>query len=98
MLGSRTYDITTRSLVMGILNRTTDSFYDKGAFFEMDAFLRRADQLVTEGADLLDVGGGKAGPGPQGTAGGKGGRGVPPPAGPPPPLGGPPLGGTGGGA
>ena len=67
-LGSRTYDITTRSLVMGILNRTTDSFYDKGAFFEMDAFLRRADQLVAEGADLLDVGGVKAGPGPEVTA------------------------------
>ena len=68
MLGPRSYDITTRSLVMGILNRTTDSFYDKGAFFEMDAFLRRAEQLVAEGADLLDVGGVKAGPGPEVTA------------------------------
>src|SRR2546421_12345981 len=64
-LGSRVYDITTRSLVMGILNRTTDSFYDKGAYFEMDVFLRRAEQLVEEGADLLDVGGVKAGPGPE---------------------------------
>src|SRR3954454_23595260 len=64
-LGSRVYDTTTRSLVMGILNRTTDSFYDKGAYFEMDVFLRRAEQLVDEGADLLDVGGVKAGPGPQ---------------------------------
>src|SRR3954449_11868798 len=67
-LGSRTYDVTTRSLVMGILNRTTDSFYDKGAYFEMDVFLRRAEQLVEEGADLLDVGGVKAGPGPEVTA------------------------------
>src|SRR5436305_15082625 len=50
---------------MGILNRTTDSFYDKGEFFEMDKFLRRADALVSEGADLLDVGGVKAGPGPE---------------------------------
>ena len=64
-LGARVYDITTRSLVMGILNRTTDSFYDKGAYFEMDVFLRRAEQLVDEGADLLDVGGVKAGPGPE---------------------------------
>jgi dihydropteroate synthase len=64
-LGSRTYDLATRSLVMGILNRTTDSFYDKGAFFAMDTFLERASVLVAEGADLLDVGGVKAGPGPQ---------------------------------
>ena len=62
-LGDRTFDVATRALVMGILNRTTDSFYDKGAFFEMDAFLRRAETLVAEGADLLDVGGVKAGPG-----------------------------------
>jgi dihydropteroate synthase len=64
-LGSRTYDVATRALVMGILNRTTDSFYDKGAFYEMDVFLRRAEQLVAEGADILDVGGVKAGPGPE---------------------------------
>lgn len=64
-LGDRDYDVATRALVMGILNRTRDSFFDKGAFFEMDGFLRRADQLVAEGADLLDVGGVKAGPGPE---------------------------------
>jgi dihydropteroate synthase len=64
-LGDRRYDITTRALVMGILNRTTDSFFDKGAFYEMDRFLARAEQLVTEGADILDVGGVKAGPGPE---------------------------------
>lgn len=54
---------------MGILNRTTDSFFDRGAHFEMDRFLTRAEQLVKEGADLLDVGGVKAGPGPEVTAG-----------------------------
>ncbi|MDQ3570466.1 MAG: dihydropteroate synthase [Actinomycetota bacterium] len=64
-LGPRCYDVTTRPLVMGILNRTTDSFYDRGAYFPMDRFLARADQLVAEGADLLDVGGMKAGPGPE---------------------------------
>jgi len=41
-LGERRYDVTTRALVMGILNRTTDSFFDKGAFYEMDRFLGRA--------------------------------------------------------
>ncbi len=50
---------------MGILNRTPDSFYDRGATFDLDALLRRADQLVAEGADMLDVGGVKAGPGPE---------------------------------
>jgi dihydropteroate synthase len=64
-LGTRTYDLTTRSLVMGILNRTPDSFYDAGAHFALDAFCRRAAELVGEGADILDVGGVKAGPGPE---------------------------------
>jgi len=63
VLGSNAYDLTTRALVMGILNRTDDSFYDQGAYWDFDAFLRRAEQLVGEGADLLDVGGVKAGPG-----------------------------------
>jgi dihydropteroate synthase len=65
LLGDRRYDVTTRALVMGVLNRTTDSFFDKGAFYEMDRFLARAAQLVDEGADVLDVGGVKAGPGPE---------------------------------
>ena len=63
-LGDRVHDLTTRTLVMGILNRTPDSFYDQGATFELDALLGRADTLVAEGADILDVGGVKAGPGP----------------------------------
>ena len=50
---------------MGILNRTTDSFFDRGAFYEMDRFLFRARELVDAGADILDVGGVKAGPGPE---------------------------------
>lgn len=50
---------------MGVLNRTPDSFFDKGATFELDALLGRAEQLVAEGADILDVGGVKAGPGPE---------------------------------
>jgi len=50
---------------MGILNRTPDSFYDQGATFAMDLTLRRAEALVAEGADILDVGGVKAGPGPE---------------------------------
>ena len=64
-LGNTRFDITTRALVMGILNRTPDSFYDGGQYWAFDDFLGKAEQLVDEGADFLDVGGSKAGPGPE---------------------------------
>ena len=64
-LGDRHYDLTRSALVMGILNRTPDSFYDQGATFHLDSLLRRAEHLVEAGADILDVGGVKAGPGPE---------------------------------
>ena len=48
---------------MGILNRTKDSFFSPAATFDLDVFLTRAEQLVNDGADVLDVGGVKAGPG-----------------------------------
>jgi dihydropteroate synthase len=64
-LGGRHVDLTHRALVMGILNRTPDSFYDKGATFELDKLYSRAEQLVADGADILDIGGVKAGPGPE---------------------------------
>jgi len=62
-LGATRFDITYRAIVMGILNRTPDSFYDQGSYFEFNDFLRKAEQLVNDGADFLDVGGVKAGPG-----------------------------------
>lgn len=64
-LGTRTCDLSSRALVMGILNRTPDSFYDKGRYWKLDEFFRLAERLVSEGADLLDIGGVKAGPGPE---------------------------------
>jgi dihydropteroate synthase len=64
-LGPHRYDVRHRALVMGILNRTPDSFFDQGRYFDFDGFLAKAEQLVGEGADLLDVGGVKAGPGPE---------------------------------
>jgi dihydropteroate synthase len=48
---------------MGILNRTRDSFYEPAATFDLDTLFERADRLIDEGADLLDIGGVKAGPG-----------------------------------
>jgi dihydropteroate synthase len=65
MLGDRRHDLSTRALVMGIVNRTPDSFYDRGATYALDALLTRASTLVADGADLIDVGGVKAGPGPE---------------------------------
>ncbi len=62
-LGKAHYDCSFRSLVMGILNRTPDSFYDKGSYYDFDLFLKKADSLVADGADILDIGGVKAGPG-----------------------------------
>lgn len=62
-LGPHRFDITYRALVMGILNRTPDSFYDQGGYWGFDAFLAKAEELVDDGADFLDVGGVKAGPG-----------------------------------
>jgi dihydropteroate synthase len=62
-MGATTFDVTTRALVMGILNRTRDSFYEPAATFDLDALFTRAEQLVRDGADLLDIGGVKAGPG-----------------------------------
>jgi dihydropteroate synthase len=64
-LGERTIDVRRRVAVMGILNRTPDSFYDRGATWDFDAFVRRAELLTADGADLLDIGGVKAGPGPE---------------------------------
>ena len=50
-------------LVMAIINRTPDSFYDRGATFAEDAAMERVDQVVAEGADIVDIGGVKAAPG-----------------------------------
>lgn len=63
LLGDHPFDITYRAVVMGILNRTPDSFFDQGSYFAFDAFLRKAEQHVLDGADFLDLGGVKAGPG-----------------------------------
>lgn len=53
-----------RFAVMSIINRTDDSFYDKGATFALDAALRAGERAFSEGADIVDVGGVKFAPGP----------------------------------
>jgi len=52
-----------RALVMAIVNRTPDSFYDRGATFTDAAAMDRVDAAMAEGADIVDIGGVKAGPG-----------------------------------
>lgn len=62
-IGSRVFDRSAR-LVMGIVNATPDSFYDSGAAFEPASALAIVDGMVGEGADIIDIGGVKAGIGP----------------------------------
>lgn len=52
-----------RALIMAIINRTPDSFYDRGATFAADDALAAVHRAVDEGADVVDIGGVKAGPG-----------------------------------
>ncbi len=52
-------------LIMGVLNVTPDSFSDGGRFFDRDAALRRVQQMVVDGADVIDVGGESTRPGAQ---------------------------------
>jgi dihydropteroate synthase len=64
VFGRRTFDFARQVAVMAILNRTPDSFYDRGATFGLEAALAAGERALAEGADWLDVGGVKAGPGP----------------------------------
>jgi dihydropteroate synthase len=50
-------------LIMAIVNRTPDSFYDKGATFDDEPALARVEAVIAEGAHIVDIGGVKAGPG-----------------------------------
>ncbi|WLS46374.1 dihydropteroate synthase [Micromonospora profundi] len=61
-LGGRTFR-PGELVVMAIVNRTPDSFYDRGATFAADSALRAVERAVHEGAEIIDIGGVKAGPG-----------------------------------
>jgi dihydropteroate synthase len=61
-LGSRIFGVD-EPVIMAIVNRTPDSFFDRGATFTDDAAFAAADRAVSEGAAILDIGGVKAGPG-----------------------------------
>ena len=67
-LPSRTLLLGERTLVMGVLNVTPDSFSDGGLFLDTDAAVARALEIERGGADLLDIGGESTRPGSKGVS------------------------------
>ena len=63
-IGPRTFDFSRQVAVMAIVNRTPDSFYDRGATFALDAAVEAARAAIDAGADWVDIGGAKFAPGP----------------------------------
>ena len=61
-LNKHSYDLN-RPLVMGILNITPDSFSDGGQYLDFDQALKRAEIMIEEGADIIDIGGESTRPG-----------------------------------
>ena len=60
---NRIFDLTAHTYVMGILNVTPDSFSDGGKFIDKDVAVKRALQMIEEGADIIDIGGESTRPG-----------------------------------
>lgn len=63
IIGGKSFDTARHTYVMGILNVTPDSFSDGGKWNDMDAALRHAEEMIADGADLLDIGGESTRPG-----------------------------------
>jgi dihydropteroate synthase len=62
-IGDKIVDLSTRGMIMGVLNVTPDSFSDAGRFLATDQAVARGLQIASEGADILDVGGESTRPG-----------------------------------
>ena len=62
-IGSREFDTEHQTYIMGILNVTPDSFSDGGKYSRIDAALAHAEEMIREGADIIDVGGESTRPG-----------------------------------
>lgn len=56
-IGNKEFNIGERTYVMGILNVTPDSFSDGGKFNSVDAAIKKVEELIRDGADIIDVGG-----------------------------------------
>lgn len=63
IIGNKNFDTANHTYIMGILNVTPDSFSDGGKFQNLDAALKHAGEMVSDGADILDVGGESTRPG-----------------------------------
>ena len=62
-IGSREFDTANECYIMGILNVTPDSFSDGGKFNNIDSAISHAEAMISEGADIIDVGGESTRPG-----------------------------------
>ena len=62
-IGNKVFDLNEKTLVMGILNVTPDSFSDGGIYNTLEAAINRAIEMKKEGADIIDVGGESTRPG-----------------------------------
>ena len=62
-LGTRSLELGKRTLIMGVVNVTPDSFSDGGQYLDRDKAIEHAECLLEEGADLLDIGGESTRPG-----------------------------------
>ncbi|MBO6108186.1 MAG: dihydropteroate synthase [Eubacterium sp.] len=62
-IGNREFDTEGHTYIMGILNVTPDSFYDGGRYADADAACFRAEQMIRDGADIIDIGGESTRPG-----------------------------------
>lgn len=62
-IGSRDFATTGHTYIMGILNVTPDSFFDGGKFNQIDAALKHAEEMIRDGADVIDIGGESTRPG-----------------------------------
>ncbi len=63
IIGNKTFDTDHECYIMGILNVTPDSFSDGGRFNNMDAALRHAEEMIADGAAIVDIGGESTRPG-----------------------------------
>ena len=62
-IGNKEFKLGERTYVMGILNATPDSFSDGGKFNEIDMALKRVEEMINQGADIIDIGGESTRPG-----------------------------------
>src|SRR6202162_4010636 len=62
-IGSRVMELGRRTLIMGVVNVTPDSFSDGGLYLDAEKAVLRAEQLLDEGATIIDVGGESTRPG-----------------------------------